>query len=431
MPVQKVKKNDVSVLDEWAHPLNRLWQNQPLDFESEEIYNSIMSRRMPFCAVCSMFRAISKASLQKSNTISVPEKTLPMIPDAVFVSSAESPSVFGVHPSMDTDGCSPLLVCEDCQVCVHASCYGVKDVQTDISWKCDRCQENAVNAECEVCFLKGGALKQTTSQQWVHLICALSLNDIKIRNVEEKKDIVIDNIPQARYKLKCCYCSPLTKNWSKMTPCMQCSHGKCFTAFHVTCAHAAGMQFETSDWPHPVYVTCTKHTSKQVKPKKADRLKLGDWAFAKYKNGRFYKAEVVDVEPHLYYEVDFNDGSYSDNLFPEDIENFDCVNNGPPPTGTPVNIKWTDGDIYGAVFRGINCQDVYTIEFEDRSQVIAKRTDVWTEDEDIPKHIRAKMSTATERRYDMFYSNVVQDARRPKPKVSYRAMLDAMKTANK
>ncbi|XP_050400472.2 lysine-specific demethylase 4A isoform X1 [Patella vulgata] len=439
----KIKKAvltvNVNLLDDWAHPFHRLWQEQLLDFEAEEIFNTIMSRRAPFCSVCSVFKPfdherftlnISKESMTEALSNPVPDKTLPMIPEVVFASSAESESIFGGHPSMDSDGLSPLLVCEDCQVCVHASCYGVTDAKTDISWRCDRCQSNSIDAECVLCYLRGGALKQTTDDKWCHLVCALSINDVKIRNVMERQPIVIDHIPTARYKLKCMYCLPMTKNWGKHTPCMQCSHGKCTSAFHVTCAYAAGMVFETSDWPHPVYITCSKHTSKQIKPKKTDRLNNGDWVFAKYKNGRYYRAEVVDVERHMYYEVDFTDGSFSDNLFPEDIANYNCEEHGPPPLGASVQVKWTDGDTYDAIFRGLNCQDLYTIEFEDSSQVIVKRGDLWTEDEDIPKTIRAKMSTATERKFNMFYSDVVPGGRRPKPKVSYRDMLDAMK-ANK
>ena len=41
--------------------------------------------------------------------------------------------------------------------------------------------------------------------------------------------------------------------------CVQCSAGRCFVAFHVTCAQAANVVFETCDWPMLVKISCDKH----------------------------------------------------------------------------------------------------------------------------------------------------------------------------
>lgn len=49
-------------------------------------------------------------------------------------------------------------------------------------------------------------------------------------------------------------------------------------------------------------------------------LAVGQRIICKYKNGRYYQSEVVELSPTTFYEVVFDDGSYSDNLFPEDIE---------------------------------------------------------------------------------------------------------------
>lgn len=40
---------------------------------------------------------------------------------------------------------------------------------------------------------------------------------------------------------------------------------------------------------------------------------------AKHKNTRFYNAEVLDTRDQLFYEVDFDDGSFSKDLYPEDL----------------------------------------------------------------------------------------------------------------
>ena len=38
-----------------------------------------------------------------------------------------------------------------------------------------------------------------------------------------------------------------------------------------------------------------------------------------------------------------------------------CIEDGPPQKGEAVQIQWTDGDLYDAVFRRENKQDVYTV----------------------------------------------------------------------
>lgn len=50
-------------------------------------------------------------------------------------------------------------------------------------------------------------------------------------------------------------------------------------------------------------------------------LEVGQQVICKHKNGRYYQCEVLELlTTATFYEVVFDDGSYSDNLFPEDIE---------------------------------------------------------------------------------------------------------------
>lgn len=55
---------------------------------------------------------------------------------------------------------------------------------------------------------------------------------------------------------------------------------------------------------------------------KADmqELVVGQKVICKYKNGRYYQSELLELTTATFYEVVFDDGSFSDNLFPEDIE---------------------------------------------------------------------------------------------------------------
>lgn len=48
-------------------------------------------------------------------------------------------------------------------------------------------------------------------------------------------------------------------------------------------------------------------------------LTEGQKVICKHKNGRYYQCDVVQLSKETFYEVNFDDGSFSDNLFPEDI----------------------------------------------------------------------------------------------------------------
>lgn len=55
-------------------------------------------------------------------------------------------------------------------------------------------------------------------------------------------------------------------------------------------------------------------------------ISAGQRVICKHKNGRYYQCEVVQLTKETFYEVNFDDGSFSDNLFPEDIvvRGFEC-----------------------------------------------------------------------------------------------------------
>ena len=42
-------------------------------------------------------------------------------------------------------------------------------------------------------------------------------------------------------------------------------------------------------------------------------------------------------------------------------QGHNCAWEGPPAVGEHIQVRWTDGDLYGAVFRGVNCLDDYTV----------------------------------------------------------------------
>ncbi|XP_063398955.1 uncharacterized protein LOC134683568 isoform X2 [Mytilus trossulus] len=415
----------------WTKPIRNLWQHLLLNFAAEQTFNQTLAKVEPYCSICALFKPLSRISSSKDG--SKPAKnlrTLPMIPEMCFACSKDNKRPFAVNSSVDKEGLSQLLTCENCKVTVHASCYGVSDVpRNKKNWTCTRCTRNQLSAECCLCCLRGGALKPTTNGKWCHVVCALALPEVKFVNIHKREPINVDTITVERARLKCMFCQPLQNSDKSYGACIQCSNGRCTSSFHVTCAYAAGVMFETSDWPYPVYITCNKHNTKEkvARDRELTELKVGDKAYVKHKNTRYYLCNIVKVEGQTYYSVDFEDGSFSDDLYPEDLDNYD-VSDGPPPVGAKVWVKWTDGDLYGATFRGTKDHCMYTIEMADGTEKPHKRDELWLQTEELPKQVKSRLSTATERRFNLFYDDeieheIAEHGRRVKPKISYSKLL--------
>lgn len=93
---------------------------------------------------------------------------------------------------------------------------------------------------------------------------------------------------------------------------------------------------------------------------------------------------------------------------------------GPPAKGDVVQVRWTDGLIYGAKFVTSHIIPMYLVtlpstahtvttaladtavviphicpsdqvEFEDGSQISVKREDIYSLDEDLPKRVKSRM----------------------------------------
>lgn len=67
-------------------------------------------------------------------------------------------------------------------------------------------------------------------------------------------------------------------------------------------------------------------------------LSPGQIVISKHKNGRFYQCEVVSLAKETFYEVNFDDGSFSDNLYPEDI--VVCYLMYWEPSSSRGHMKW-------------------------------------------------------------------------------------------
>uniref|UniRef100_A0AAR2JAQ8 [histone H3]-trimethyl-L-lysine(9) demethylase n=1 Tax=Pygocentrus nattereri TaxID=42514 RepID=A0AAR2JAQ8_PYGNA len=406
--------------ESWAKPLAQLWQNRPYNEEREREYNREMGLQPPYCAVCMLFQtyqrvrstaseSVRETGRTEGGNIEVVQaggqmRTKPLIPEMCFSTTTEENAELRLStPHLELDGTSLLISCSQCCVRVHSSEYH--------SCLLKHCLYllDAMNSCC-LCSLRGGALHRANNDKWVHVLCAVAVLEARFVNIAERSPVDLSGIPLQRFKLKCYYCKRRMKKPSGC--CVQCSHGRCPTSYHPTCAQAAGVLMHPDDWPFIVYVTCCRHKG-PVHSEAMRELNVGQKVICKHKNGRYYQCDVVQLSKETFYEVNFDDGSFSDNLFPEDIVSRDCSQLGPPPSGEVVQVRWTDGLIYGAKFVAAHVTQMYQVEFEDGSQLTAKRDDVYTLDEELPKRVKSRLSKASDMRFDgIFGEKKVQDSKR-------------------
>uniref|UniRef100_A0A671L0I0 [histone H3]-trimethyl-L-lysine(9) demethylase n=1 Tax=Sinocyclocheilus anshuiensis TaxID=1608454 RepID=A0A671L0I0_9TELE len=385
--------------DHWARLLAPMWQSKPRNFRVEKDFNFRMGQHPPYCAVCTLFHTYTEGDvigLSQSGSAAEGgdiQRTKPLIPEMCFTSSSEG------HlstPNLEEDGTSQLVSCFECSVRVHTSKQFVTHLFVSFP------------QDCCLCSLRGGALQKANNDKWVHVLCAVAVLEARFVNIAERSPVDLSNIPLQRFKLKCQFC----RKWVKKSTgcCVQCSHGRCSTSFHPTCAQAAGVQMHPDDWPFVVYFTCWRHKGHILRL----HLKEGQKVICKHRNSRYYHCEVVELTKATFYEVIFDDGSFSDNLFPEDIVNRDCRQLGPPSEGDVVQVRWTDGLIYGAKFVSDHIIPMYQVEFEDDSQLTVKREDVYSLDEELPKRIKARLSVASDMRFKGVFveKEVKQDSKR-------------------
>ncbi|XP_045846373.1 lysine-specific demethylase 4B isoform X2 [Meles meles] len=407
--------------------LSLQWKNRAASFQAERKFNAAAALTEPFCAICTLFYPYSQslqtekeapqASVGEGPSAAPPsksgQKTRPLIPEMCFTSGGANTEPLPASSYTGDDGTSLLIACAKCCLQVHASCYGIRPELVNEGWTCSRCTAHAWTAECCLCNLRGGALQMTTDRRWIHVICAIAVPEVRFLNVMERHPVDISAIPEQRWKLKCVYCRKRMKKVSGA--CIQCSCEHCSTSFHVTCAHAAGVLMEPDDWPYVVSITCFKHKSGGHPAQFLRALSLGQTVITKNRNGLYYRCRVIGASAQTFYEVNFDDGSYSDNLYPESITSRDCVRLGPPPEGEFVELRWADGNMYKARFISSVTSHVYQVEFEDGSQLTVKRGDIFTLDEELPKRVRSRLSLSTGAPQETAFSGEdVKAAKRPR-----------------
>ncbi|KAF4991892.1 hypothetical protein FGRMN_7540 [Fusarium graminum] len=122
---------------------------------------------------------------------------------------------------------SKCAICDD----VHQECYGVPFIPEG-QWLCRKCLLCGRGVPtCIFCPNTDGAFKQTNSQKWAHLLCAMWIPEVSLGNHTFMEPVMdVEKVPKSRWKLTCYICR------QRMGACIQCGNKNCYQAFHVTCA---------------------------------------------------------------------------------------------------------------------------------------------------------------------------------------------------
>lgn len=136
----------------------------------------------------------------------------------------------------DCENANAIVFCDGCDLAVHQECYGVPYIPEG-QWLCRKCQlVGNSRPSCIFCPNEGGAFKQTNNSKWAHLFCATWIPEVTIGNPSLMEPITdVEKVPPSRWKLLCYICK------QEMGACIQCSDGRCYEAFHLTCARQGGL----------------------------------------------------------------------------------------------------------------------------------------------------------------------------------------------
>ncbi|EFN86038.1 uncharacterized protein LOC105181802 [Harpegnathos saltator] len=369
-----------------GHISDMIYPNVP-NSELLRAFNDYWSAQISHCAICATFASCSSGSSRTMppdwkycKSTALPESTPIWVSSSLFAANSKEQAV---EPENEK-----LLRCRECQVTVHASCYGITVVPTDVrNWACDKCKAGRNDVMCCLCPMYGGAMKRTSDSRWAHILCTLMVPGATFKDAINKDPINVLTIMADTCHKKCCFCE------QQGGACLTCS--QCTNVFHPSCGLVAGATFTIPAYnSQELQVTCNGHDDGK---EKIPQIRQGETVWAKHRNTRYYKAKVESIQDTVFYMVTFSDNSFSDDLYPSDITNYDPGNT--PPLGAPVTVNWTDGQIYDGVFEGTNHRIMFTVIFEDSSKLDLKRNEIYSLQEDMPKRVRSRLSIATEMKH--------------------------------
>lgn len=257
-----------------------------------------------------------------------------------------------------------LYECCQCGIKVHSECYGISLSTNQKKWRCSKCKimsyNEAINLECILCPIKGGAMKKVKLSKkgdtykalmnfrkdgksifnnnkiiddddsiknkhfddpWIHLSCAYWNKDVKISMYDKKSSIKLEekNIIN-RYKSFCFLCK--STNYG---PTVKCENINCNVQCHPECARVNDFYFEVQStdkfWKHCFYChehrpnRFFKHLNQIAKIYNSEIFSFSDnlscvyQLYNQYKNKEYYPVKNSEKKGN---EEDENDSDYID-----------------------------------------------------------------------------------------------------------------------
>ncbi|XP_010272664.1 PREDICTED: protein Jade-1 [Nelumbo nucifera] len=189
--------------------------------------------------------------------------------------------VCDVCQSTDGDPSDPIVLCDGCDVMVHATCYGDPLIRgiPEGDWFCARCQASSRSRKvkanddfcCCLCPVKGGAVKPTRDGQWGHILCALLVPEVFFRDPKGREGIDCSRVPRRRWEEVCYICN-------SATGCaIECSEPKCSLAFHVSCGLKEDLCIEYKEARTTGAIVagfCKAHTALWKKQQQTGKFKI-------------------------------------------------------------------------------------------------------------------------------------------------------------
>ncbi|KDR80942.1 hypothetical protein GALMADRAFT_241500 [Galerina marginata CBS 339.88] len=174
------------------------------------------------------------------------------IPKADFAMPSED-STCAICDDSEGENSNAIVFCDGCNLAVHQDCYGVPYIPEG-QWLCRKCTVSPENpVSCYLCPNEGGAFKQTTHGEWVHLLCAIWIPETRVANEVFMEPVTgVERISKQRWKLRCSVCEV------REGACIQCTKPSCFVAFHATCARKEKllMPMKSAQGAEPASLTC-------------------------------------------------------------------------------------------------------------------------------------------------------------------------------
>ncbi|KAJ7626344.1 bromodomain and PHD finger-containing protein 3 [Mycena polygramma] len=223
---------------EWLDAVNAERKKEQLDKVTYEVFEVVMDR-------------LEKEWFNLTKHIPKPDLALP-----------SEDSTCAICDDSEGENSNAIVFCDGCNLAVHQDCYGIPYIPEG-QWLCRKCTVSPENpVSCTLCPNEGGAFKQTTQGEWIHLLCAIWVPETRVSNDVFMEPIIgVDKVSKQRWKLKCLICG------TREGACIQCGKSSCFLAFHVTCARKEKLllPMKSAQGVEPGALTafCDKHLPKE------------------------------------------------------------------------------------------------------------------------------------------------------------------------